>query len=78
MPEWESICTNLASETLNGNVFTSACTIESVDLEYDRLGYVNFVSIKQLKHMKLISTVNVDNLTKCFVCIDTKYALKTL
>jgi len=67
---------NLASETMNENASSSAYIVESVDLSHGRLGYVNFASIKQLKNMKLISAVNVENFTKCYVCIEAKYAKK--
>ena len=59
-----------------GIASTSAYIAGSVDLWHGRLDHVNFASIKRPNHMKLISTVNVDNFTKCFVYVEAKYAKK--
>jgi len=50
---------NLAPETLNGNPSTSVYIVESVDLWHRRLRPYYFASIKQLKHIRLISAMNV-------------------
>jgi len=67
---------NLASKTLNRNASTSAYIAESVDLWHGRLGHVNFASIKWLKHMQSIPDVNIDNFSKCVMCVEAKYAEK--
>jgi len=64
---------NLASEILNGNISSSTYIAEFVDLWHGRLGHVNYASIKQLKHMKLISAVDVDHFSKCYVCVEAKH-----
>ena len=51
-----------------------AYIIKSVDLRHGKLSHVNFASIERLKYVRLISTVNIDDFTKCFVCIEAKYA----
>jgi len=67
---------NLASETLNESASTSAYIAESINLWHGRLGHVNFASIKRLRNLKLQSAVNVDNVSKCSVCVEAKYAKK--
>ena len=64
---------NLASKTINGNAYI----VEFVDLWNGRLGHGNFASIKQLKNMRLIPTVNIDNFSKCTLCVEAKYAKKS-
>ena len=64
---------SLASETLNGNVSTSAYIAESIDLWHGMLGHVNFASIKWLKNLKLILAMNVDNVSKCSMYVAAKY-----
>jgi len=59
---------NHASETMNENASSSAYIAEYVDLGHGRLRHVTFAPIKQLKNIKPISMVNVDNFTKCSVC----------
>ena len=65
---------NVASKTLNGNSFSLAYFVESVDLRQGRLGHGNYAFIKWLKHMKLIYVVDVNNFSKCSICVDAKYA----
>ena len=69
---------NLACETINRNSSSFAHIYESVDLWNGRLGHVNFASIKQLKNMQLIPTVNIDNFTKCSMFAEEKHAKKPL
>ena len=59
---------------MNGNASTSSYIAESIDLLHGRLGHVNYASTKRLKNLKLIFAVNVDNASKCFVCVAAKYA----
>jgi len=68
---------NLASKTMNGNASSSANIAEHVDLWHGRSGYVNVVSIKQLKNVRLIPTLNVDNFSKCPTYVKAKHAKKS-
>jgi len=61
---------------LNGNASTSSYIAESIDLWHGRLSHVNFTSIKWLKNLKLISVVNIDNVSKCSMRGEVKYVKK--
>ena len=52
--------------------------IESVDLWHGRLGHVNFASLKRLRNMGLIPNVNTENCSKCPICVEAKFAKKTV
>ena len=54
---------------MNGNASSFAYIVESIDLWHGRLDHVNFVSIKQLKNLHLIPSMNVDNFSNLsFMC----------
>jgi len=40
------------------------------------LGHVNFASLKRLRNMRLISNVNIENCSKCPVCVEAKFGKK--
>ena len=65
---------NHASETMNENASSSAYIAEYLNLGHGRLGHVTFAPIKQLKNIKLIFVVNVENFTRCSMCVGAKYA----
>ena len=67
---------NLASETMNGNASSSAYIAKSIDMGHGRLGHINFASIKRLKNMRSIPTVNNDIFSKCHGCVEAKYVKK--
>ncbi|XP_039141238.1 uncharacterized protein LOC120278531 [Dioscorea cayenensis subsp. rotundata] len=60
----------------NGNSSSSAYIVESVNLWHGRLGHVNIASIKRLKNLNLIPAVNVNEFSKCSVCVEAKFAKK--
>ena len=49
---------------------------KSVDVWHCRLGHVNITSIKRLKKWNLIPVVNVNEFSKCTICVEAKYAKK--
>jgi len=67
---------NVASDVVNGNSSSSAYIAESVDLWHSRLGHVNYASINKAKNMRLISNINTENCSKCYICVKAKFAKK--
>jgi len=61
---------------MNENSSSSVSIAESIGLWHGKLGYVNFASIQQLKNLRLILTVNVDNFSKCPMCVEVKHTKK--
>lgn len=54
----------------------SAYIAECVNLWHGRLGHVNFGSIKKLRNMHLVNFADVDNFSKCPVCVEAKFTKK--
>lgn len=67
---------NVASEIINKNASSSAYLLESCVTWYERLGHVNFDSIKRLRQLRLIPKMDMNNLTKCLTCVEAKHAKK--
>jgi len=49
---------------------------EYVNLWHGRLGHVNVNSIKKLRDMNLINVLDINQFSKCPICIEAKYAKK--
>lgn len=67
---------NVASEFINENGSSSAYFVESFDVWHNRLGHVSAASIKRLREMDLIPNVDLNNLSKCQICVEAKFARK--
>ncbi|TYK14258.1 ty1-copia retrotransposon protein [Cucumis melo var. makuwa] len=62
--------------SMNANASSSAYVIESVNLWHGRLGYVNFVSTRKLKDLRLINTTKSHETDKCPICVESKFHKK--
>ena len=60
----------------NANISNSTYIAESINLWHSRLGHVNIASIKRLRKMELIPVVNIDDVSKCPVCVEAQHAKK--
>ena len=68
---------NITSGITNGSSsFAFAYIAKFVDVWHCRLGHVNIASIKRLKKWNLIPVVNVNEFSKCAICVEAKYAKK--
>ncbi|KAL0555831.1 hypothetical protein IC582_004332 [Cucumis melo] len=62
--------------SMNANASSSAYVIESANLWHDRLGNVNFASIRKLKDLRLINTSESHETGKCPICVESKFPKK--
>ena len=62
----------------NNNASTSVYIVESSNLWHDRLGHVNYGSIKRLVEMNLIPRMDLKEHGKCQICVEAKLTKKTI
>ncbi|KAL0352264.1 UNVERIFIED_CONTAM: Retrovirus-related Pol polyprotein from transposon TNT 1-94 [Sesamum calycinum] len=67
---------NTISTISNKNSLNSAYLVESINIWHDRLGHVNYASIKRLKHTNIINTIDASECVKCSVCVEAKFVKK--
>ena len=68
---------SITSRIKNGiSSSTFAYIAKSVDVWHGRPSHVIIASIKRLKKLNLISTMNVNEFSNCAICLETKYAKK--
>ncbi|KAL0413818.1 UNVERIFIED_CONTAM: Retrovirus-related Pol polyprotein from transposon TNT 1-94 [Sesamum radiatum] len=67
---------NTISASSNKAVSDSAYLIESINIWHGRLGHVNYASIKRLNSMNLINASDLNESTKCDICVEAKFAKK--
>jgi hypothetical protein len=61
---------------MNNNASGSIYIVESIDVWHDRLGHLNFASIKRLRTMDLLPHVSERNTSKCPICVEAKHTRK--
>ncbi|KAD2393513.1 hypothetical protein E3N88_40490 [Mikania micrantha] len=59
-------------ENMNENASTSAYLIESSNVWHDRLGHVNFNSMRRLIKLDCIPKFSIDSKYKCTTCVEAK------
>ncbi|KAK4407731.1 hypothetical protein Sango_0354100 [Sesamum angolense] len=55
---------------------SSIYLIESINIWHDRLGHANYAPIKRLIDMKLINASDINEFTKCTICVEAKFYIK--
>ena len=68
-----NVMTVTSDDVINNNI-ASVYVLESSDLWHQRLGHVNFRSIKSLIHLDLLPKVDCSNNDKFQVCIESKFS----
>jgi len=58
---WGLLVPNAAAQVNNEIATNSTYIVEFVNLWHDRLGYVNFASLKRLRNIRLIPNENTEN-----------------
>ena len=56
----------------NNNASTSAYIIESQSVWHERLGHVNYDTMRKLINMDIIPKFTIDNQHKCEACVEAK------
>jgi len=68
---------NAAAQVNNETATNSVYIVESVDLWHGRLGHVSFASLKRLRNMRLVPNMNIENCSKCPICVEAKFVKKS-
>lgn len=68
---------NVPDTIINNKAFTSAYIVNSVDLRHGRFSHVNYSYLKKMKDIGLLSNINVSNIGKCVVYVESKSTKRT-